>query len=344
MQRSAPRDFTVDLLKTFAIFGVVLIHVSSSGFYAPINSFNWTATLFLRCLVSASVPLFFMTSGVLWLNPEKPFSLRRLLTKNLLRLIAAMLFWAFLYKLYHLAIAGTFSLRSCIQALKEVLLFKQEFHLYFLHIMLIVYLWLPVTRKVVQHCNRQELLYALGLWFLFGILYPTVRSMWPFSLLGGIPGQMLINMTYAAIGYLLLGYYLHKYPLPLWGGLLCIAAGFAFVFVGTLHLSFQTGTLSSTLLEGMSLGVAVLAAGFFSAATHCKPCPLLTRITAAVSKASFCIYLVHVLFIYIVQELGWQLFPPYALSIPLYTAFHFLLSFAVYQVLKRIPVVNRWII
>lgn len=50
--------------------------------------------------------------------------------------------------------------------------------------------------------------YILGLWALLGIVYPTVKDFWPFTLLVGIPLQWRMNMTYASIGYTLLGWYL----------------------------------------------------------------------------------------------------------------------------------------
>ena len=103
--------------------------------------------------------------------------------------------------------------------------------------MLLVYLWLPITRLVVAHASKHNLQYLLGIWFVFGIVYPTLRDFWPFTLLAGIPVQWLVNMTYAAIGYTVLGYYLKTYPIPLRGALVCLISGFLIVFGGTSFLS-----------------------------------------------------------------------------------------------------------
>ncbi len=53
--------------------------------------------------------------------------------------------------------------------------------------------------------------YALLLWFAAGILWSTVRTYWPFTLMSGY-GRYSMNMTYASIGYGLFGWYLTAYP------------------------------------------------------------------------------------------------------------------------------------
>jgi len=218
------RNSSIDLLKTVAIFGVIVIHTCSGAYNDPIPSLGWISAVLWGSIVRASVPIFFMCSGALLLTPHKLLSLKKLYTGNLLRIVAAMFVWALAYKGYHLLVSGSFTLSACFQALKEVLLFKHEFHLYYLHILMLVYVFLPITRVFVKNASGKELQYALAVWFLLGIIYPTVRAFWPFSLLTGIPAQWLMNMTYAAIGYGVLGYCLSCSPPPfLRNGDICFA-------------------------------------------------------------------------------------------------------------------------
>jgi surface polysaccharide O-acyltransferase-like enzyme len=138
---------------------------------------------------------------------------------------------------------GTCSVANIVQGIKEVFLFRQEFHLYYLQIMIIVYAWLPIVRIFVRHAPKKELQYGLCLWFLLGILYPTVKNVWPLTLLGGISRQWMLNMTYAAIGYGILGYYLKRYPVKFRWGAIFAAMGFSGTFFGTILMSGKTGTL-----------------------------------------------------------------------------------------------------
>ena len=137
-------------------------------------------------------------------------------------------------------------MHDIFQAFKEVLLFKQEFHLYFLQIMVVVYVFLPVTRIITKHAAKKELKYALAVWFLLGIVYPTVKPFWPVTLLSGIPVQWMINMTYAAIGYGLLGYYLSQYLISLKWSILFLVVGFLGVDGGTVFMSMRTETCIKT--------------------------------------------------------------------------------------------------
>ena len=337
------RNLGVDLAKSLAIMGVVVIHNCSKGLNSSILSIDWISTVLIRSVVSASVPLFFMCSGTLLLEREKDCSLRQLYTKRLLRIVLAMLMWAMGYKIFHLIVGGTFHLSAILHAVKEVLLFKHEYHLYYLHIILIVYLWLPVVRVFTKNASQSELRYLLVLWFVFGILYPTIKGFWPFTLLSGIPLQWAMNMTYAAIGYTILGYYVSHYPIKHSLLALFSSAGFLIVFIGTVLMSAHKSILYTGLLEGMSVGVALLAIGTFGFCCRTK-CFSSFNIILQLSRASFCIYLVHVLVIYVLQGIGVTTSSPYIVTIPLLTLLNILISYFVYIILKRIPLIKNWLI
>ncbi len=98
-------------------------------------------------------------------------------------------------RFYHLVSAGSLTAAALYRACKELLLFRHESHLYYLHIAILIYLCVPLLRILTAHADRRQLTYALALWFALGIVYPTVRPLWPFRLLSGIPQQYALNMT-----------------------------------------------------------------------------------------------------------------------------------------------------
>jgi surface polysaccharide O-acyltransferase-like enzyme len=119
--------------------------------------------------------------------------------------------------------------------------------------------------------------------------------------------------------------------------LLC---GFLIAFGGTWRLCVVREGFVDILLGGMSVGVALMAAGIFGL------CPTKwNRVAAYISKASFCIYLVHVFFLYLTMKIGFNssMFASF-LSVPVVTAAIFVCSCAVYAVFSKIPLVNRWLI
>ncbi|MBR2783063.1 MAG: acyltransferase family protein [Firmicutes bacterium] len=343
------REFAVDAVKAFAIISVVLIHTCAAGYAYEVGSFNWVAAVFWGSISRAGVPLFFMCSGALLLDPQHDFSVKKLFSKNLLRLCAALFFWAAIYKCSHLLAAGSFTAEELRQALTELALFRHEQHLYFLHIMLLVYLFLPVTRVFVKHADDSRLRYFLAAWFLLGIVYPTVRPYRPFSLLAGIPLQWQMNMTYAAIGYGVLGYYLftHHFRRKLYP-IITGTSGFALVFAGTWIMSEKQIQLYQHFYEGMSVGVCLLAVGVFSFIMRQHKASLprtLTGLTEFLAKASFCIYLAHLLIIQLFGYIGLRVTDfSCAVSIPALALLNICICSLVYLALSKIPFINKWLI
>lgn len=343
-----PRDVSIDLIKTLAICDVLISHVAVPAFgTGDVGSHPWLTALFWACFSHASVSLFLMASGVLLLDPEKPLPLRKLYGKSVPRLLIALLFWAMCYKLFDLLLWAGIDRWTLEQAVKEVLLFKHEEHLYYLHIMLLVYAFLPLTRLLARHGDRRLLEYALGLWFLLGILYPTVRTFWPFTLLTGIPVQWRMNMTYASIGYTLLGWYLVKYHPQIRTGpsLLALLAGLCVTFGGTWARSAAAGKLETHFLEGMGVGVFLVALGSWGLGRRARPGPAAARAVTYISKASFCVFLTHIFFLKGLLQLGVSAqMGPAIITVPLLSALLLGCGCGVYALLSHIPGVRRWLV
>ena len=328
----------IDLIKTIAIFCVLVIHASAPGYSAA--GFDYYASLFWGSVTRMAVPLFFMCSGALLLDPERDFSAGRFFKKNFLRLLVALFFWAAAYKC--LRFAGQYvSGEALLHAFRDLLLFRHENHLYYLHIALLLYAFVPVLRVLTEHAGKGTLVWLLVLWALTGIVYPTLRPFWPFRLLDGVPAQWMMNMAYASFGYALLGHFLMKYPMKRRVGAILFIIGFAVTFGGTLIMS--RGALYEGFLQGMSVGVALQAAGLFALLSGVRLRH--TGFVRYVAKASFCVYLVHIFVVYGAAKLGWSvLLLPCAVSIPLAALVMLAVGCGIYFVLSKIPGVNRYLI
>ena len=342
------RDQKIDVVKTAAILYVVLCHVAAAPFSGgTVGTTSWYSALLWTSLAHACVPLFFMASGVLLLKPEKELTFQKLYTKNLPRILAALFFWALCYKIVSLKLMNSLTLPDVIDAVKYLLLFHHEEHLYYLHITLLAYAALPITRLFVQYADQQLLKYALALWFLLGILYPTVRTFWPFTLLSGIPVQWRMNMTYASIGYMLLGHYLSVYhPRPN----RCISAltllsGFLLTFWGTCLTSYTAGKPDSHFLEGMGVFVFLVVLGTWNLCQTVSLSKNSRKLAGFLARASFCIYLTHIFFLQAFARWGFRAADgPVLLTVPLISGLIVCCCCAIYMVLSRVPVVRRWLI
>lgn len=122
-------------------------------------------------------------------------------------------------------------------------------------------------------------------------------------------------------------------------------AGLAVSFGGTWGLSLLRGQLYLGFLQGNAPGVCLEAAGLYGWCVSRFSGGAGPRWSKTVSQASFCVYLVHLFFL---EELVSRGFSAGAYSpvwaVPALTAAVFAVSLGVWLILRRIPVVNRWLI
>ena len=155
-------------------------------------------------------------------------------------------------------------------------------------------------------------------------------------------------LAWAAIGCTWLGHFLmNRDPLPVRLAAAMLLAGFLICFAGTWLRSVRAGKLSAQLLEGLSPGPCLIAAGVFSLCMRVgkKEYGKLARMAKALSGGSFCVYLVHLLVLRVLAHVGFSTscFRP-AVSVPFLTLLCLLGSYCIYLILKRILWVNRWLI
>lgn len=351
-KKSSSRNSAVDGAKTVAIFGTLLIHASAAGgFSGAVGSFDWVSALAWNCLVRSAVPLFLLCSGALLLPPEKNVTIASVWKKYIPRILAALLFWAAAYAAFDLLLMwrrGEGVTAAMIgDMLRNLLLFNHKSHLYYLHITLLVYALLPVSRSFVAKAEQKTLYYALGVWFVLSSVYPTLRAVSPLGRLYGIPAQYVINLSWGAVGLGVLGYVLTKDAAkrrPREFALLYLIST-ALTFGGTWIASLKAGALYDVFLQGNAPFVylqAVSIYGFFVSSMQNKQGK---RWMETVSRASFCIYLVHLFFLDYLTSHGFAagIYPP-IWAVPALVLALFAAGFAVWLVLRRIPIVNRWLI
>ena len=346
MNGTKTRVVGVDVCKVIAILCVLLIHTSGDVLTvcAP-DSKNFLEALIWSAPARCAVPLFLLCSGALLLEENRELPLKRLWTRNIPHLLLALFFWAAVYALYACAMAGTFTADALRAAGVDLLLWRHEAHLYFLPMILLSYAFLPVTRAFLRRADGNTVRYALILWVFFGILLPTAKSFGWLGGFGSLIRQLPLAMPWAAIGYTVLGSCLRKKPLGVKSAAGCVLLGAAVCFFGTLALSRRAGSLQAQLLEGFSPGACLLAAGVFSLCMRVRLPAWAERTAAVLSRASFCVYLVHMLVLRTLYRAGLTtgICRP-LLSAPLLAALCGAISFVIWLVLSRIPWVRRWLI
>ena len=156
-----------------------------------------------------------------------------------------------------------------------------------------------------------------------------------------------MNMTYASIGYMLLGHYLSVYHSRPNRGIsaLVLLSGFLLTFWGTCLRSYTAGRPDDHFLEGMGVFVFLVALGMWSL---CQTVPLSKsgrKLVGFLSRASFCIYLTHIFFLQAFAR--WEpraVNGPVLLTVPLISGLIICCCCIVYTVLSWVPFIRRWLI
>ena len=337
----------VDLAKSIAICCVVLIHVASGPLlWEKPQTARWMQSLFWGSVSRFAVPLFFLCSGALMLDENRPLTARHIWTRSIPHMLAALFFWAAAYVIAPFVYHWNFDWHAIGKGLLDVLLWRYEQHLYFLHITVLVYAALPVMRGFLHRADEKTRFYAVFFWCVTGVVFPACKSLGLFFR-EGIPAQWPLPMTWSAIGCAALGWQLRKKPLCAKTSGLLLFLGFVICYGGTAALSFQKGALSAQLLEGLSPGPLLMAAGVFCLCGDLVPkLPnFLQKAAETGGKASFGLYLAHEFALSAFRVFGittW--FAPPLLSIPILSLACLSVTFAGVFVLMKIPVVRRWLI
>jgi len=319
-----------DNLRSLAIIGVVFVHVSDEA-----RPHFIIDDLLFAGWARVAVPIFIMLSGALIL-PGK-FDLFPFLKKRLLRVVVPFLFWCLVYCLvrypfYHNG--DTLLLVPDFIAWSAKAFYSQAIspHFWYIYMLIGLYLFAPVIIKWVQHSQKREIEYFLIVWLV------TIIAATPF------------NLIYFSeyLGYMVLGYYLLKWPPAISKGLLwpVFLLGWLITCLGTYFYSQKAGAFQELFYNYLSINVILMTIPVFVILMKTKfTAPaLLIRIRNFTSKYSYGIYLVHILVLNGLKKIDikWNMFNP-ALGIPVTVAVCFCISAIIIYVVNRLPVVGKYV-
>ena len=344
MSSSNERIHGYDVLRVIATFAVIIIHTSTVQLTAaPLNSSGWQAMIFWDGLARWAVPLFFMLSGALFLPSDKPFP--EILKKNCLRIFTAFLFWSLIY-----TAISWFTSPEGLGGWKAFLYtwISGHYHLWFCWAILALYLLVPLLRPLARNIKTSRYFLLLALIFasavpmlLVVIYYVSPRL----CILGNtVIGKMNMQFPMGYTGVFVLGCYLAVHagdrarkPIYILG-----IIGAVITPVSAIVLSLIFGRAITDFYPYLMPNVVFPAAAIFLLLKDFR-----SRIPGfwkILSGASFGAYLIHVLILDAFSRIGFSplSFSPW-ISVPLIAASVALVSFTAGALIRRIPVVGKYI-
>ena len=319
------RNYSLDILRILACLGVIMIHASGSPEWhhwieAGDAEWNWCAAL--DALSRWSVPIFAMLSGFLFLNPEKELPLSKLYGKYIARIVIALIFWSCFY---------AFSLHTTYYPFGV-----QEGHFWYLGMCIGLYMAMPIMRIIAR--EKKVLSYfcwvwlACKVWFFIGHYVQL-----PFEL------SHLLFVDY--VGYCLWAYYISKITVPQ-------KYEYLLYFVAMIALTINvfgyiiTKDPDCIFAHYVTITNIIIAFALFYLCTHHRfeGGNKLNRCIQTISECTFGIYLIHMWALIQVIFRIHRFVHSSPVTVLLSVALAFAMSLCITFIIKKIPILNKWIV
>ncbi len=319
----------VDLVRVISAFMVVMAHVSYRGGEADL------ASSFYYVISRVAVPLFFMVSGYLLLGREEPYGV--FFKKRALKVVVPFLIWSLIYLLWNReGFDAGFSLKLVLSYILKTVHGPRESHLWFFYHLIGLYFFTPILRVFVARASMRDLLYFCGLWFLVVPVFSFLEVFTPIKV--GIEVYFIAGY----VGYFMLGYVLAKFEysrLQLnWLIFLSLILS-----IGTTILNYLVK--SDYFTSYLSMNIVLLTVFAYILLCEVRVGDRLNQFLVPLSRASFGIYLVHVIVLELLEKIpvvrDWFSAGSAIYMIPVLGLIGFMLSYLVVAVIQKIPVL-RW--
>lgn len=303
------RIIYIDILRILSIVAVIILHYTAEVLIST-NDFNtssWWISNGFNSISRFAVPVFFMISGAMILR-TKITSYRDFYIKRVVPLLIPLLSWSLIYDLYN----QYYVIKSQMNAYEFVIDFgyrlltdRNYVHLWFLYAIIAIYLTVPLIIKFINSCSKKDLRYYLLLWFIVSIAYRFISDV-AFRATDQYIKIPIMDIPFfmGYLGYFILGYYLFHYELPLKAKNILYNLGIISFFltpVATYFVSLRSGVLDEMFYGNYSITTFFMAVSLFiffkeketliSDNVNHK----IQKLISSISKASFSIYLIHLL-------------------------------------------------
>jgi surface polysaccharide O-acyltransferase-like enzyme len=316
-------------LRFVAIVLVLIIHSSATFLYKPVGEVFYIGNLF-DSLSRAAVPLFLMISGALLLDKEETIS--AFLKKRASKIVIPFLTWSVIYYLYKV----NFSHFDFFEFLKLLIRGDIYFHLWYLYLIIPVYLFIPLLRKMVKDTPTDYILFYIILSLLlenFLDVFVAYFGFEPKVYFAGFSGYI----SYLLIGYLIIkrNFLLNHKKWVFVAGILSLFVTFFGTALGTMH----KGSYDGYFYGYLSLNVFIYSVFLMVLILQIKG-PV-NPLVKSISTHSFMIYFAHILFLIYFQEIlnSYDLQP--FVYIPVLFVLTLICSFLFSIVVSRIPVLRK---
>lgn len=292
------RDANLDLIKLIAIIATISIHVLAPG--ASIDKFSntWYFFIYAGSFFRFCVPVFAMTTGYI-LYTREDITINKVL-KNILKFIIYFILAETMYRfISYLYITYYYETNYSVEKLQKDLLngnFKS--HLYYIYIIIFIYAFAPICNLFVRK-ESGELKYLIILWILFSLILSPLIKLLDIKFLN----QIRIYILQGAYNYLvfaLLGASFRKYRerfIKINFAIYLFLFLILYFFISYLTIDLASKADEFYIWDSNNIFIFGLSFSIFAMLLKLKiKNRIIKKILALVSKCTFIIYVIHVVF------------------------------------------------
>lgn len=272
--------------------------------------------------------------------------------KYIFRLIIFLISWSIIYKIY-----GNYTIykeNSIVYIIKDIMYSiisgKASTHLWFIYAIIGLYILTPILRVFTKNATKKELQYAITVGFIFSSISVLARNM---KFLNLLYLNLEIIKKGIGIGFIevyLIGHYLDKYDISKLKSEVIYCIGiicFTMTIVFYRYDCIKNATTSSWWIANDSPNMVLSSIAvflFFKNHMNREINNALSKLLKIISKRYLGIYGVHVLILWILNEMGfWNNFTNGFIGVPFEVIFTLCISLLISWFLSKIPLVGKYI-
>jgi surface polysaccharide O-acyltransferase-like enzyme len=345
------RSVPVDLIRTIAIVGVILLHASNDLTIQQMSQFEiirWTTVDIYQSIGRLGVPLFVMLTGALLLQPSKNESLSVFFKKRWARIGLPWIFWGGAYFAWDFLVQHqTFTSSAIIQGILN----GPYYQFWYLYVLAGLYLLTPILRIFIAHADQTIIKYFVILWFLGVAIIPVFGLLTTYQLSSDV-----FTIT-GYVGYFVLGTYLLTVQIRRSTLSIFMILGIALTVIGTYVLAatvggtemyfFQQYFSPALILASVMVFLLLLTIQPPSVQKEISPSKV-NKLIKVISQNTLPIFLFHVMVLESLQS-GYFGFAINGntinsiIGVPLNTVITLFISLGIIILLKKVPYLKKLI-
>lgn len=198
-----------DALKFVSIIMVIAIHIFCDyrDLFIGNNQLKYAILTFFDSLTRVAVPMFFMITGSFMLSNKKNEKYLEHLKKRIPNLFIPFFLISIIYYM-----VNQYNLKENLSIIDFVGLFTTgniKYHFWFMYTIIMIYMFIPFIKKLVQNISKKELITLIILIFIFGNVMSFLSIIFNKYNIKLLSSFVLPDII-IYINYLLVGYYLYN--------------------------------------------------------------------------------------------------------------------------------------